>query len=183
MMRWAYSLSFAIFCLLLSLFVLVSDPFFTQEVLKLTSPPKSAGPTAQLFDYFFGLAPIPSVFNEREVSHLRDVRNLLWLSFFVLIFAFILSFSGILAYGRVVVRNGFLILLGAAILGLIVPFNSLFWYFHLVFFPQGNWIFPANSTLITFYPSDFFLMYSIAILVCALCFSLVLFFALRPCGE
>lgn len=38
----------------------------------------------------------------------------------------------------------------------IIGFEALFWNFHFVFFPQGNFAFPTDSYLITLYPYVFF---------------------------
>lgn len=38
-----------------------------------------------------------------------------------------------------------------------INFSESFQIFHKVFFPQGNWMFPQNSLLITLYPQSFFI--------------------------
>ena len=45
----------------------------------------------------------------------------------------------------------------------IIAFNSLFTILHKVFFPQGNWQFPADSLLIQTFPYSFFFKMSIII--------------------
>jgi len=42
------------------------------------------------------------------------------------------------------------------LLSLIFAFNSVFTLFHLLFFPQGNWQFAADSLLIRTFPVEFF---------------------------
>lgn len=47
----------------------------------------------------------------------------------------------------------FLVLL---VLLVLINFTASFDVFHRIFFPQGNWIFPYDSLLITLFPSNFF---------------------------
>lgn len=47
----------------------------------------------------------------------------------------------------------FLVLL---VLLVLINFTASFDVFHRIFFPQGNWIFPYDSLLITLFPSSFF---------------------------
>jgi uncharacterized membrane protein len=49
------------------------------------------------------------------------------------------------------------------IIGFLIPFETLFTYFHLTLFPQGNWMFPPDSILVQFYPATFFANYGLAI--------------------
>ena len=179
MARIMYALAFALSCFLLALFVLISDPFFAQELLGDTSVEQSLEPTAQLFAFFEGRAPMPDVFNEDEASHLRDVRVLLWVALALFMVCFAIALRGIFIRGPRVVRDGLLALVLIIAACVLVPFESLFWYFHIIFFPQGNWMFPASSTLITFYPGDFFRWFAAAIAGNALCFALAMWSAMR----
>jgi integral membrane protein (TIGR01906 family) len=49
------------------------------------------------------------------------------------------------------------VLIGLPIVIGLLPWNTVFSVFHQVFFPQGNWIFPAQSLLIQTYPASFFI--------------------------
>ena len=42
-------------------------------------------------------------------------------------------------------------------------FNTIFTLFHLLFFPQGNWVFSADSLLIQTFPEAFFVRISFLI--------------------
>jgi integral membrane protein (TIGR01906 family) len=111
-----------------------------------------------------------SLFNERELIHLRDVRSLVQLDYrvqvialslmiiciFVLIFGFRagwlifvrgLFWGGILTFGLVVVLA----------LWAIFGFEQLFILFHFVSFPNEYWMLdPARDYLIRLFPEGFF---------------------------
>ena len=168
-------LIFPLFCILVSFTALITDPGFTYLLLK-DSPKESVPVTKELLAYFIYDLPddkLPAVFNEDEKSHLKDVKALIR---FIFLLHF-LSVPALLAcsYGeshsevfkrvkKIVKKGSLLLLMLIAILSLI-PFQTLFTHFHYLFFPQGNWMFPADSTLITFYPKVFFLKYAVAIAV------------------
>ncbi len=82
---------------------------------------------------------------------------------------------------------------GAGILGLVVVLSLLslldftqFWTaFHHVLFPQGNWAFPATSTLITLFPESFFRGFALQTLLAAWSYGIVAVLAgvfTRPSG-
>ena len=151
---------FPFFCLLLSFFVLITDSSFTYLLL---DNPESIQPTKQLLQYFIGQAEIPEVFDQVEKSHLADVKQIIQYSFILLaIFTLILAIC-MKNNWRQIIRRGTLLLFALVFFAAIIPFDRLFTWFHQILFPQGNWMFPATSTIITFYPLKFFVGYSIAI--------------------
>ncbi len=157
------SIVFPLFCLLLSLQVLVSDPAFTYLLLN----QDSVEPTKQLFQYFQG-KEIPEIFNEQEKAHLQDVKHLLKYSYYLLeIIAVILAFCMIDDW-RKIIKYGTILLIILLAAGFLIPFDSFFTSFHKILFPQGNWQFPADSMLIQLYPASFFENYGIAIGINAL---------------
>ena len=112
-----------------------------------------------------------SAYNEREISHLEDVRDrfltIYLISGFLLLILLILVltakhirdlFQNMLFYGGLGTL-GFILLL--AILSLI-DFQNFWTQFHYVLFPQGNWAFPAGSTLIRLFPEQFFYNFAVA---------------------
>lgn len=42
----------------------------------------------------------------------------------------------------------------------IIPWNIAFTVMHVIFFPQGNWMFPASSLLIQTYSESFFILFA-----------------------
>ncbi len=130
-------------------------------------------------------------YTENEERHLVDVRRLvnacklLALFLFLLLIAFFLikRDAGLL---RAVLRYGGL---GAMLLALLLALLSLldfsrFWTaFHELLFPQGNWRFPAESTLITLFPERFFEAFAGQVLLAALAYGLVALLAGHSGGE
>jgi len=171
---------FPIFCVLLSSLVLISDPGFPFALLKTTSPVESVQPTHELFQYFFGLGNIPEVFDASEQSHLADVKHVIVGALLVFVLVTVLlcyslkkgDVAKIARYGSVVL----ILMLGASVL---VPFDALFTWFHELFFPQGNWVFSASSTLIQFYPFAYFEYFALAIAIHACMVAGVLVFFSR----
>jgi integral membrane protein (TIGR01906 family) len=103
--------------------------------------------------------PIP--LNEREVSHLEDVRAIYdVLKPLSVAAAVSLIISSLRVEWRV--RRRIALALAAGILGLgalaAVAFDPLFLLFHRVFFPQGNFLFdPAQDNLVLLYPESYWL--------------------------
>jgi integral membrane protein (TIGR01906 family) len=145
-------------CILLSLFVLLTDSHFTNGLLE---NDEAKEPTKQLVKHFFFLAPMPSVFNEQESAHMTDVAWLVRVGLFVLILTSILLLA--LKPNARTIYYGTGILIGFLAILMLLPFDSIFTQFHQIFFPQGNWQFAADSTIIQFYPFEFFFKYAVFI--------------------
>ncbi len=108
------------------------------------------------------------LFNEREVAHLRDVKNLIWLDYRFLLgtLIYILGYAGLslirgkdwrrLARGVVWGSGITLALMLALGLGILVGFDQLFWQFHIISFANELWqLDPARDYLIMLFPRDF----------------------------
>ena len=114
---------------------------------------------AQMIAFFQGKQDVPPVFNEREISHLIDVKQLiqhLGLAFsiaFLLVIWLLVSIET----PRVVIMKGAIGALVVIALFALVPFQYFFDYFHGLFFTAGTWQFPEGSFLTTLYPLGFFL--------------------------
>jgi len=117
------------------------------------------------------------LFNEREVVHLEDVRNLVQLDYHVQLIALVLMAVCILVFWlwftegwRVPVRGlfwGSVVTLGLMLflaLWAIIGFERLFILFHLVSFSNEYWILdPMRDYLIMLFPEGFF--YDAALLI------------------
>ena len=101
-----------------------------------------------------------------EISHLQDCNKiiriaapvLIVIAALALILGIILGAScGRRALGHALIAAPAVLLLAMVGLGVwaIVDFNAFFSAFHGVFFPQGNWTFPADSLLICMLPTAF----------------------------
>lgn len=114
---------------------------------------------------------IPNIYSDREVLHMKDVKNLLGLVYFLQIIAVVVVAIGILmgfatkeraSLARSIrwVCRGGGVTLGATILvGLLTlgGFDRLFLYFHLVSFDNDLWLLdPSKDLLIMMFPQGFF---------------------------
>lgn len=100
-----------------------------------------------------------------ENSHIKDVKiiinNVLRAFYLIIIFfALVLFFA----------KNKQKVFFYGGILGIILPFillflnfSFVFTVFHQILFPQGNWIFPENSALVSAYTFDFFRLFALSI--------------------
>ncbi|MBA7701442.1 hypothetical protein ES703_110180 [subsurface metagenome] len=109
------------------------------------------------------------LFNQREVAHLRDVKGLIWLDYWVLLgtLIFTLAYAGVsrlwrkdwrrLAQGVVGGSGITLVLMLALGLGTMLGFDQLFLKFHLISFTNKLWqLDPAKDYLIMLFPQGFF---------------------------
>ena len=105
------------------------------------------------------------VFTENELSHMKDVKQLIHK---VLIFYYVLLILDLLII-YIILKNdltnavpvllfsGLIILLFSISLYFVRNLFPVFFIkFHEIFFPQGNWIFPESSKLVTLFPESFF---------------------------
>lgn len=119
------------------------------------------------------------LFNQREVAHLRDVKGLIRLDYWVLLGTLIytLSYAGVSLFWRrrrywrqlgwgVVSGSGITLALMLALgLGALLNFDRLFWQFHLISFTNELWqLDPTRDYLIMLFPGG--LWYD-AFLLCA----------------
>jgi integral membrane protein (TIGR01906 family) len=106
------------------------------------------------------------VFNEREVSHMLDVKIVVKQVLNVLLAALILHLVlGVVAWRRDwleayfqgISRGGWFLLALIVTLGLlaITSFSQFFTAFHAVFFEGDSWLFSYSDTLIRLYPIRF----------------------------
>lgn len=110
------------------------------------------------------------LFNQREVIHLRDVKGLIRLNYWVLLGTLIyaLAYAGVslfwrrkrywrrLAWGVVGGGSITLALMLAMGLGILLNFDQLFWQFHLLSFTNELWqLDPTKDYLIMLFPQGF----------------------------
>jgi integral membrane protein (TIGR01906 family) len=106
-----------------------------------------------------------------EAAHLRDARMLLWLGIALAVASAILIGAALMhrrkdaARWRAVARGGAGLAVGTVVIGVIgyFAFDQLFVLFHEVFFPGGNWEFPADSNMIRLYPYAFWELTALAL--------------------
>ncbi len=110
------------------------------------------------------------LFNEKEVAHLKDVKELIWLDYWVLLGTLIyaLSYGGVSLFWRrrkywrqltwgVVGGGGITLAIMLALwLGTLLGFDQLFLQFHLVSFANDLWqLDPTRDYLIMLFPQGF----------------------------
>ncbi|HUF37236.1 MAG TPA: DUF1461 domain-containing protein [Anaerolineales bacterium] len=107
-----------------------------------------------------------SIYNERELRHMEDVKVVVrgalavwWFSLAFLVLAGLLSkWGGWGAIFRIgVLRGSWLTLgiVGVVMVFVILAFGVFFVYFHQVFFETGTWTFNFSDTLIRLFPMRF----------------------------
>lgn len=121
-----------------------------------------------------------TVYNEREVGHLVDVKNVMWRAFLVhgiagllLLFAFAAAWrSQAQRHGmiRAVAQGcmGFLALVVTLTLFAYFNFQTFFTLFHRLFFEGDTWLFSPFDTLIQLFPLQFWVDATFAIILLAL---------------
>ena len=108
-------------------------------------------------------------FTANEISHLDDVRilfNKIFMAYYICLGLTVASVAGMIEKNRkkffknisilLIVPSAILIFLLLLLILFGQNFLPLFDKFHNVFFPQGNFAFPEDSTLITLLPLGFF---------------------------
>lgn len=110
------------------------------------------------------------LFNQREISHLEDVKILigkigifyyfiLIISILLIIFLFLLDKKGFMRDISIVsFYSGLSIFIFSLVLVILIVFNfdNVFTLFHRMFFVSGSWIFSSSDSLVNIYPSGFF---------------------------
>lgn len=127
------------------------------------------------------------IYNEREISHMVDVKVLLdqtLLIFYILliIYAGIILWAYLKKPQRLVWKSlsngGWLTigLIGLVLAAVVISFNALFTAFHRVFFTGDTWLFYFSDTLIRLFPirlwQDAFIFMGIITIVLSLFFAI-----------
>jgi hypothetical protein len=113
-------------------------------------------------EIFFGPGTF-SAFSADEAAHMRDVRVVFWgfMALAIASLAFVVwrvARHGAEAHTwRSMARGGIVLAVALVVGGIIafIAFDAAFELFHRIFFPGGNWAFPADSLLIRLYPYPF----------------------------
>ena len=108
------------------------------------------------------------LFNDQEIDHLRDVKNLIWLDYWTLLAALVYTLGYVAVSLRwwkdwrrmiqgVVMGSGITLALMLALgLGIFLGFDQLFWQFHIISFTNELWqLDPSTDYLIMLFPRDF----------------------------
>ena len=118
----------------------------------------------------------PPILDERERSHMADVRTvILDLGLVALIAGALLVGVGVAARGRrwfwrAVALGGRVLAIGVVVVGVAFGlfFDQAFQTFHEIFFPAGTYMFDSSEKLVQLFPDQFWSETSIAISVAIL---------------
>lgn len=106
------------------------------------------------------------LFNERELVHMLDVRNLteivllIWrlaVVFSLFLLALAIRFNHFTEWLRAVRKGSFftILLVAAILLYVALDFNQMFTQFHMLFFEGDSWLFHPSDHLIRLFPLRF----------------------------
>ena len=127
-------------------------------------------------------------YTDAEQAHMRDVRVVLYGFLLLALVSAVFVVASLIRRGRdaarwkAVSRGGIWLIVGIVVLGVFafVAFDTVFTLFHEIFFPGGNWAFPADSNLIRLYPEAFWELCSLALgVLCVIGGSIVWFLGRR----
>jgi integral membrane protein (TIGR01906 family) len=126
-------------------------------------------------------------YTEAEQSHMRDVRIVLFAFLFLAIVSAVFIVLSLVRRPRdaqrwkAIGRGGIWLVVAMVVLGLVafVAFDTVFTLFHEIFFPGGNWSFPADSNLILVYPETFWELSSAALFSLSVIGALIVWFVAR----
>lgn len=108
------------------------------------------------------------VYNERELKHMDDVQKItqvvLWILYgsamlLVAIWSWLFRFDRLEIFRRGLsnagmITSGFMLLVLA---GVALSFDTIFTWFHKIFFEDGTWMFLTSDSLIRMYPTRFWM--------------------------
>jgi integral membrane protein (TIGR01906 family) len=127
------------------------------------------------------------LFDQADISHMKDVKGLVWLDYRLFLGAAIYILVYILASFIWNKRHGQHDLAlgaawgGGATIGLlcflavfaVTNFDWFFTTFHEIFFPEGNWAFPPGDHMITIFPEGFWSDVTLLVGLVALALALI----------
>jgi len=155
-----------LFCLIFPFLVLLLSYSITLSLLPLTPAQHNT------IAYLQGKEELTVKYVPLELSHLQDVQKVMKYANY-LFYALLLLAAWCIIYTkrdkeqlqRLLKYGGIstVAVIGLFFLGLLLSFNTIFAAFHQIFFPQGNWQFPADSVLIQTFPLEFFVTISLSI--------------------
>jgi integral membrane protein (TIGR01906 family) len=133
----------------------------------------------QTVDFLQGKEELKVPYEKNAVSHMDDVKKVFFYAD-VIFYLSLLIVTGMFTYYKkkqidFLKFGGWTTILGlgSMLVFALVGFNTLFTWFHKIFFPQGNWMFDADSLLIQTFPIEFFVSMSVKIFILALVFGIV----------
>lgn len=129
--------------------------------------------------------PIISNLSENERAHLKDVKDLMFItdkvfaiSFIIAIFSIILALNYSLNFKKIILLIFVILLMLTIFLYIALKnFDLFFIKFHMLFF-KGNWQFSKNSVVIKNFPQEFFIAMLSSIFIKIMLFEALLVYLL-----
>lgn len=169
----------ALFCLSLTLFVLILSYKTTMAVTNFSVQQQ------ETIRFLNDRSALKLPYTQKELAHLDDVKKLIQRTDYLIYFSLLVSTLILTYYKRKkdyiskLLKIGGITIIAAVIIMAIVlvfKFNAAFTVFHFFLFPQGNWLFPADSLLIQIFPLVFFQEISLKIFAVSFGIGLVMIF-------
>ncbi|MGV8169567.1 MAG: DUF1461 domain-containing protein [Candidatus Nanoarchaeia archaeon] len=117
-------------------------------------------------NFLKGKETLDARYSAREQSHFQDVKLILDFAkalvavLFVFVLAYFVLFFVIdkTEMFKTLKLAGWMIIIFFALMliAITISFNGTFFLFHALLFPQGNWTFPFDFTILTVFPESFF---------------------------
>ncbi len=188
-------LSFVVCTFLLSLFLLVYNPWFydwqfhENNVYDLFGYEETWSATYSLWDFMlFRTDTLSSFFSDQDKLHMFDVRNILYMMQIILLFSFAVllsifiiqcKYKGMGNFTLSIFRYSSYVIF--SVVGLLsffaVFFDVSFLWFHKLFFTNELWLMdPTNDLLIQLFPEAFFQFIFIFIIGLSFCFGFAFLF-------
>ena len=158
------SVNLALLILLVNFnFMVFNESYYIEQFRKndvYSKVPEAEQVLDNVFVFFEGKELSSEFFEEKEILHMKDVKRLIergsYLlyslvgSFLILVVVLIKTTNRnkVVKYLGFSLIAGGSIVIGVSLLLWLVDYSSQFTNFHLIFFPQGNWMFPSESMLI-----------------------------------
>ena len=176
---WAGVFILPFFLLFLNLkLVMIQDSFYAEQHLKnhvydQFGKEIADAETQHLLDYLqYGTPLATTFFNEKEKSHMSDVRSLyqkvswIWYGITIILLLAVMMLDkkdrSILLIGGSLLA---LILIGALYVMSLSDFSSYFTKFHEIFFANNHWMLnPETDHLIMLFPEQFFRAFVLSII-------------------
>jgi len=166
----AFSFALTFIILYVALYSAIHTPSLYKHQTTTDTRDANARVIAYIDSPIFSLNTLHFLSNS-EQSHMTDVKRFFDIAFIVelMCIGFLAAVVGVFAYnkmwhrfdellGRSLRASGWTLLSICLVFGLasMINFDKLWLIIHAVLFPQGNWMFPVDSVLITLYPAEFF---------------------------
>lgn len=171
-----------------SLYVVFNDNFYNSECKKLQT---DCNQTINVLNYLKSKENLTSNFNEREISHMKDVKSLvntlkiifiisITLISILIIFILLYNYKNFTRFMSIYLIYGGVISIILTIVAAILPLISFdlgFTIFHKIFFKGDSWLFNSTDVIINVFPEKFFSEAFIFILTISIIISVILFLA------